>query len=83
MRPSRFARRMSAVPCTWRSRSSCSPSHRFHCATFSIVARKPSHTEQVQLAAVTPPARISSNTDRLHREMISPSIRIASLCNAV
>src|SRR5438128_7472516 len=50
-------------------------------ATFAIVASKPSHTAQVQLAAVMPPARIASKTSRLQFETTSPSKTTASVCS--
>ena len=48
-----------------------------------MVSTKPSHTEQVQLAAVSPPARMSANTAALQLEMISPSKTMRSSCSRV
>ena len=81
--PSRLARRMSSVVRAWISRSSCSTNHRFHWAMFRIVPRNPSQTEHVQFAALSPPRCMSSNTARLHFEMISPSMTMASRCKSV
>ena len=49
---------------------------------FFIVSVKFSHTQQVQFAAVSPPRRMSSNTERLQLEMIRPSKMIASRCSS-
>ena len=76
-RPSRFARSMSSAECTWVMRSPCSRNQPCHSAMFSIVPRKPSHTEQVQLTAVSPPRCIASKTARLHRLMTRPSMMVA------
>src|SRR6056297_1368410 len=45
----------------------------FHAPMLSIVSRKFSHTEQVQLAAVRPPFRICLKTSMPQYEIISPS----------
>ena len=50
---------------------------------FSIVPRKPSHTEQVQLTAVSPPRCIASNTARLQRLMTRPSMMIELPCSSL
>ena len=54
--PSSFARRMSAVVRTGMMRSALSEKCRFQPAMLRIVPSKFSHTEQVQFAAVSPPA---------------------------
>jgi hypothetical protein len=48
-----------------------------------IVWANPSQIEQVQFAAVNPPARMSANTARLHFEMTSPSMTMSESCIAV
>ena len=71
--PSAFARPMSAVVRTFRIMSSCSRNQAFQRAMFFIVSAKPSQMQHVQLAAVRPPRRMSSNTSRLQLETTSPS----------
>ncbi len=73
----------SVVVRTSSRRSSLSRKCLFQDAILSIVARKPSHTEQVQLAAVTPPFRMSSKTDLEKLETISPSITMRSWCKFI
>src|SRR3984893_1846336 len=60
--------------------SPCSLNHAFQRITLRMVSVKPSHTQQVQLAAVRPPRRMSSNTERPKSEMIRPSITIDVSC---
>ena len=69
---------MSSVVYAWSSRSSFSSIHDFHRAIFAIVPAKFSQTQQVQLAPVRPPARMSSKTLRSQFETISPSKTIIS-----
>src|SRR5258708_36605183 len=60
--------------------SPCSRNQAVQPITLRIVSVKPSQTQQVQLAAVRPPRRISSNTERPKSEMISPSMTIDVSC---
>ena len=82
IRPSALARRMSAASRTSVSRSSFWRIICFIAAMLSTVWAKPSQTDTVQLAAVRPARRMSSNTDRSHLEMMRPSMTTLSRCRA-
>ena len=58
-------------------RSALSLSQVFQRAKLRMVSAKFSHTQLVQLAAVTPPRRMSSNTLRLKLETLRPSMTIS------
>ena len=79
--PSSLACRMSAVVCTCMIRSPFSRNQAFQRGDIVASCRvKPSQTEQVQLAAVSPPLRMSSNTERPKSEMIRPSMTTDAAC---
>src|SRR3989344_9337181 len=80
--PCSLALRMSAVVFTGITRSLFSRIRVWLATMLLIVAWKPSHTDTVQLAAVRPPLRMSSNSARFHLAMISPSITMLSACNS-
>ncbi|MNM80564.1 hypothetical protein D3C81_925360 [compost metagenome] len=80
--PSSLALRMSAVVRTGITRSAFSRISFWLAAMLLTVAWKPSQTDTVQLAAVRPPLRMSSNSSRFHLAMISPSITMLSACNS-
>ena len=83
VRPSSLALRMSAVVRALTIRSSCSRNQPFQRATLAMVSAKPSHTQQVQLAAVSPPLRMSRNTSSDQLETMSPSMTIRSSCSVL
>ncbi|CAE6874119.1 hypothetical protein R75465_08490 [Paraburkholderia aspalathi] len=73
-----FARRMSSVV---RTSVRISPYSRICCfisAMLSTVFWKLSQTDTVQFTAVTPPLRMSSNTERSNFEMFRPSMMLLS-----
>src|SRR5437016_2160783 len=72
--PSAWARSISAALATCRMRSEFSSNSLLKRTRFRIVSVKFSHTEIVQLAALTPPSRISAKSSRLQLEMRAPSI---------
>src|SRR3990167_1299768 len=80
--PSSLALRMSAVVRTGITRSLLSRISFWLAAMLFTVAWKPSHTDTVQLAAVRPPLRMSSNSSRFHLAMIRPSMTILSACTS-
>ncbi len=83
VRPSSLARRMSAALRALTIRSSCARNQPFQRATLAMVSAKPSHTQQVQLAAVSPPLRMSRKTSSDQFETISPSMTVKSSCSVL
>ena len=49
----------------------------------AMVSANPSHTQQVQLAAVSPPLRMSRKTSSDQLETMSPSMTIRSSCSVL
>ena len=80
--PCSLALRMSAVLRTGITRSLLSRISLLLATILFTVAWKPSHTDTVQLAAVRPPLRMSSNSSRFHLAMIRPSMTMLSACNS-
>ena len=74
---------MSATVFAFTMRSAFSRKWVFHSPIADMVSRKFSQTEQVQLAAVSPPAAIASKIGRPQSEMMSPSKTMRSSCSVV